>query len=156
MSNDIRLRDVLPDDLTIFFEQQLDTDATRMAGFPSRDRTAFDAHWANNILGNPAAVTQAVLLDGKVAGYIGSWQQEGVRLVGYWIGKEYWGKGVATKALARFLSIVTERPLHAHVAKHNLASIRVLEKCGFRLEREEQEGVEPGGEESAEVVLVLS
>ena len=153
MSNDIRLRDVQPDDLNIFFEQQLDPDATRMADFPSRDRTAFDAHWASNILGNPMAVAQTVLLDGKVAGHIGSWQQDGARLVGYWIGKEYWGKGVATEALARLLYIVTARPLHAHVAKHNLASIRVLEKCGFRLEREEV--VEVSGEESAEVVLVL-
>lgn len=152
MSNDIRLRDVHPDDLPIFFEQQLDADSTRMAGFPSRDRTAFDAHWASNIFGNPAAVTQTVLLDGKVVGHIGSWQQDGVRLVGYWIGREYWGQGVATEALARFLSIVTTRPLHAHVTKHNLASIRVLEKCGFRLDREE--GVEVSGEESAEVVLI--
>lgn len=154
MSNDTRLRDIQPDDLPIFFEQQLDPDATQMADFPSRDRTAFDAHWASNILGNPTAVTQTVLLDGKVAGYIGSWQQDGVRLVGYWIGKAYWGKGVATAALARFLCLVTARPLYAHVAKHNLASIRVLEKCGFRLEREEE--VRVSGEESAEFVLVLS
>ena len=153
MSNDTRLRDVQRDDLAIIFEQQLDADATRMAGFPSRDRTAFDAHWASNILGNPMAVAQTVLLDGKVAGYIGSWQQDGIRLVGYWIGKEYWGKGVATEALARCLCIVTARPLHAHVAKHNLASIRVLEKCGFRLEREED--LEVSGEKSVEVVLVL-
>ena len=152
MSSDIRLRDVQPDDLPIFFEQQLDADATRMAAFPSRDRAVFDAHWANNILGNATAITQTVLLDGRVAGYMGSWQQDGVRLVGYWIGKEYWGKGVATEALALFLYIVTARPLHAHVARHNLASIRVLEKCGFRLAREE--GVEVSGE-SAEVVLVL-
>lgn len=154
MSDTIRLRDVQPDDLPIFFEQQLDADATRMAGFPSRDRAAFDAHWANNILGNPTAVTQTILFDGEVAGYIGSWQQDGVRLVGYWIGKEFWGMGVATEALARFLGIVTARPLHAHVASHNVASIRVLEKCGFRREREET--IEAGGEESAEVELVLA
>lgn len=153
MSNDIRIRDVQPDDLPIFFEQQLDADATRMAGFPSRDRAAFDAHWASNILGNPTAVTQTVLLNGEVAGYMGSWQQDGARLVGYWIGKEYWGRGVATEALARFLRIVTTRPLLAHVAPHNVASIRVLEKCGFRLERED--GDEVSGEESGEVVMVL-
>lgn len=146
MSHDIRLRDVAPDDLPIFFEQQMDTDATRMAGFPSRDRAAFDAHWARNVLGNATAITQTVLLDGNVAGYIGSWQQDGDRLVGYWFGKDYWGRGVATEALGRFLEIVSVRPLHAHVATHNAASIRVLEKCGFRpLSREE------GGE----VVLVL-
>ncbi|HSK47451.1 MAG TPA: GNAT family N-acetyltransferase [Coriobacteriia bacterium] len=84
-----------------------------MAAFPARDRAAFDAHWATNILGNPAAVKQTILLDGQVAGNIGSWPQDGIRLVGYWIGKEHWGKGVATRALAAFLHLVTERPLHA-------------------------------------------
>ena len=153
MSNDIRLRDVQPDDLPTFFEQQLDADATRMAGFPSRDRTSFDAHWASNILGNPTAVTQAVLLDGEIAGHIGSWQQDGTRLVGYWIGKEHWGKRVATRALTALLQIVTERPVYAHVAGHNVASIRVLEKCGFVAEREE--GVEVDGNNVAELVLVL-
>ncbi len=137
MSNDVRLRNIEPNDLPIFYEQQLDADATRMAAFPARDRAAFDAHWATKILGNPAAVNQTILLDGQVAGNIGSWPQDGVRLVGYWIGKEHWGKGVATRALAAFLHLVTERPLHAHVAKHNVGSIRVLEKCGFSLEREE-------------------
>lgn len=145
MSNEIRLRNVEPDDLPIFFEQQLDDDAARMAGFPSRDRAAFDAHWATNILGNPAAIIQTILCAGKVAGNIGSWRQNGVRLVGYWIGKEYWGRGIATQALAGMLHVVTERPVHAHVAKHNLASIRVLEKCGFTLEHEE----------SGELVFVL-
>lgn len=153
MSDDVRLRDVEPTDLPIFFEHQIDAEATRMAAFPSRDRAAFDAHWATNILGNPAAITQAILVDGHVAGNIGSWSQEGVRLVGYWLGSEYWGKGVATRALAAFLHLVTERPLHAHVARHNIGSIRVLEKCGFSFEREER--VAEGDKDIAEVVLVL-
>ena len=151
MSDEVRLRDVEPDDLPIFYEQQLDADATRMAAFPSRDRAAFDAHWAKNILGNPAAVIQTIVLDEQVAGNIGSWTQDGVRLVGYWIGKEYWGKGVATRALAAFLHLVTERPLYAQVARHNFGSIRVLEKCGF--EREDRE--EFAGENITELVLVL-
>ncbi len=137
MSDEVRLRDVEPDDLPIFYEQQLDPDATRMAAFPARDRASFDAHWAANILGNPATSKQTILLDGQVAGNIGSWSQDGVRLVGYWIGKTYWGRGVATRALAAFLRLETERPLRAHVVKHNVGSIRVLEKCGFRLERQE-------------------
>jgi RimJ/RimL family protein N-acetyltransferase len=139
MSNEVRLRNIEPNDLPIFYEQQLDADATRMAAFPSRDRAAFDAHWATNILGNPENVTQTILVNDQVAGNIGSWPQDGGRLIGYWIGKEHWGKGVA-RALAAFLRVITERPLHAHVAKHNVGSIRVLEKCGFSLEREE--GVE--------------
>ena len=153
MSGDVRLRDVEPDDLPIFYEQQLDPDAARMAAFPSRDRAAFDAHWAKNILGNATAITQTVLLDGRVAGNIGSWIQDGARLIGYWIGREYWGKGVATRALAAFLRAVVERPLYAHVVKHNVGSLRVLEKCGFVIEREEN--VQDDAKELAEVVLRL-
>jgi RimJ/RimL family protein N-acetyltransferase len=153
MNHEVRLRDVEEADLATLFEQQLDDDATRMAAFPARDRAAFDAHWRTKILGNPATVKQTILFDGQVAGYIGSWPQDGARLVGYWIGKEHWGKGVASRALAAFLELVTERPLHAHVAKHNVASIRVLEKCGFTLEREER--VEFDGKAIAELVLAL-
>jgi RimJ/RimL family protein N-acetyltransferase len=153
MSDQVRLRNIERDDLPIFYEQQLDSDATRMAAFPARDWAAFEAHWATNVLGNPAAVNQTILLDGQVAGNIGSWPDAGRRLVGYWIGKEYWGKGVATRALVAFLQLVSERPLFAHVVKHNVGSIRVLEKCGFRLEREES--VEVAGETVAELVFVL-
>ena len=139
MDDEIRLRNVEPDDLPIFFEQQLDQEAVRMAGFPSRDRAAFDAHWAKNILGNPAAFIRTIVFAGNVAGHIGSWRQDDLRFVGYWIGREYWGRGAATRALAEMLRIVTERPLHAHVARHNAASIRVLRKCGFELEQEGDE-----------------
>ena len=153
MRDDTRLRDVEPADLPVFYEHQLDADATAMAAFPARDRAAFDAHWATNVLGNAAAVTRTILVDGQVAGYIGSWPQDGARLVGYWIGKEHWGKGVATTALAAFLHLVTERPLRAHVVEHNVGSIRVLEKCGFSLEREEK--VEGAGTDVVELVFVL-
>ncbi len=63
-----------------------------------------------------------------------------VRLIGYWFGREYWGKGVATRALAEFLQGMTERPIHAHVAEHNGGSIRVLEKCGFTLDHRDPAG----------------
>ena len=89
------------------------------------------AHWAK-ILGDKSVLVRAIILDGQVAGNIVSWEREGKRLVGYWIGKNYWGRGIATAALSEFLTLVRVRPLYAHVAKHNLGSIRVLEKCGFR------------------------
>jgi RimJ/RimL family protein N-acetyltransferase len=140
MKGVVRLRDVELDDLPIFYEQQLDADAARMAAFPSRDRAAFDTHWATNILGNPDAITRTIVVDDRVAGNIGSWLQDGARLVGYWIGNEYWGKGIATRALTDFLVIVADRPLYAHVARHNIGSVRVLQKCGFSLTREENAG----------------
>ena len=122
-----------------------------MAAFPARDREAFDTHWERNILSNSAVIAQTILVDGEVAGNIGSWTQEGSRLVGYWIGKDYWGKGVATRALGAFLLLVTDRPLYAHVVKHNVGSIRVLEKCGFSAE----ESVEVVSDGVVELVLVL-
>jgi RimJ/RimL family protein N-acetyltransferase len=103
-----------------------------MAAFPARDRDAFMAHWTR-ILGDRTVVAMTALVDGRVAGHVGCWTQDGQRLVGYWIGQEYWGKGVATQMLSMFLCRVADRPLWAHVAKNNVASIRVLEKCGFVL-----------------------
>jgi RimJ/RimL family protein N-acetyltransferase len=134
----VKLRDVTEGDLPIFFEQQLDPDAVRMAAFPSRDRDSFDEHWAR-VLADETVIKKTILLDGRVAGNVVCWEQDGDRLVGYWIGKEYWGKGVATRALSEFLGPVKTRPLYARVAKHNIASIRVLEKCGFTFSGEHRE-----------------
>ena len=130
MSNNVQLRNVKVSDLSIFFEHQLDPEATEMAAFPSRDRDAFMAHW-NKILGDATVVAKTVLFEGRVAGNIVSFEQYGEREFGYWIGKEYWGKGIATQALSQFLEYENTRPLYAHVAKHNVASRRVLEKRGF-------------------------
>ncbi len=130
--NTVILRDVTEADLPIFFEQQLDPEATQMAAFPSRDRDAFMAHW-KKIMSNENVTLKTILFEGQVAGNIVSWEQSGDWEVGYWIGKEYWGKGIGTKALAEFLGYVKTRPLYAHVAKHNVASLRVLQKCGFMI-----------------------
>lgn len=126
------LRDVLESDLPILFEQQRDPEACRVALFPPRDREAFMLHWRTKVLPDPGCCKKAIISDGKVAGNIGSWSQEGERLVGYWLGTEYWGRGIATAALAEFLLEEQTRPLCAYVAQQNLGSIRVLEKCGFR------------------------
>jgi len=154
MTSDVRLRDVTDADLPIFFEQQLDPDANRMAAFPARDRQAFTAHWTK-ILGDPTIIIKTILFDGQVAGNIVSFEQSGKPLVGYWLGKEYWGRGIATKALSEFLGHVTARPLYAHVARHNIASIRVLEKCGFTISGYDKGFANARGEEVEEVILKL-
>jgi RimJ/RimL family protein N-acetyltransferase len=154
MMSDVLLRDVTQSDLPIFFEQQLDPEATRMAAFPARDGDAFTAHWTK-ILGDETITKKTILFDGHVAGNIVSFEQGGKPQVGYWIGKEYWGKGIATKALSKFLGYVEARPLYAHVAKHHIASIRVLEKCGFTICGEDKEFSNAGGEEVEEFILKL-
>ena len=153
--NRVLLRDVREEDLRAFFEHQRDPDANRMAAFPSRDKEAFTAHWTK-ILGDSSVIIKTVLFDGAVAGNIGSWEQSGRRKVGYWIGKEFWGKGVAGKSLFEFLGHVKARPLYAHVAKQNVASICVLEKCGFTIAGEDKAPSEAGGEVVEEFIFILS
>jgi RimJ/RimL family protein N-acetyltransferase len=123
------LRDVREDDLDVFFEQQREPEAVAMAVFPAREREAFDAHW-RRVLADDGNIVRTIEVDGEVVGNIGSWEQDGRRLVGYWIGREFWGRGIATSALSE-LAEELGRPLHAWVASSNLGSIRVLEKCGF-------------------------
>lgn len=124
------LRAVAASDLPAFFAHQSDPAAVAMAAFPARDRTAFDAHW-ERLLADPAVITRTIECGGAVAGNIGAWLQEGRVLVGFVLGREFWGRGIATGALSEFLELVAQRPLHALVAEHNRGSIRVLEKCGF-------------------------
>ena len=105
----ILLRLVTESDLPTLYEQQLDPEATAMAAFPSRDEEAFYAH-SKKIMADEAVIFRAIVYDGRVAGSIGSWEMEGKREVGYWIGKEYWGKGIATQALTQYLEV--ERHVH--------------------------------------------
>ena len=132
----VTLRDVVSDDILVFYEHQIDPGANQMAGFPARSWDAFAAHWGR-ILDDGSVINQTVLVDGQVAGSLASFVQEGEREVGYWLGREFWGRGIATQALRAFLAQERRRPLYAHVARHNVASRRVLEKCGFMLTSEE-------------------
>ncbi len=149
----VSLREVRADDLPILFEHQLDPEGARMAAFKSRDREAFMAHWAK-ILANPACATRVILADGIVAGNIGAWTDGAERQVGYWIGREFWDRGIASAALVQFLGYEATRPLTARVAKHNTASIRVLRKAGFTPAGEEAFDL-PDGTKFKELIFRL-
>ena len=78
-------------------------------------------------------------------------------MIGYWLGRPFWGRGVASRALVDFVSQIPRRPLHAYVAKSNVASIRVLEKCGFAVSGEEHRSAAPtGGEVVDEFLYTLA
>jgi RimJ/RimL family protein N-acetyltransferase len=125
------LRDVTEEDLPIFFEHQRDPEAHRMAAFAPREHDGFMLHWRTKIIGDSTARKRTIVVGDSVAGNIGSWDADGRRFVGYWIGREYWGRGIGTAALREFLREETTRPLYASVAARNRGSVRILEKCGF-------------------------
>jgi RimJ/RimL family protein N-acetyltransferase len=126
----IELRDLTESDLPMLFEHESDPDANRMAAVIPRDEAAFLAHW-QKVLSDPDVVAKVILFDGVVAGNIGCFKLNGEDMIGYRIAREYWGKGIATRALELMLHLITHRPLYARAASENKASIRVLEKCGF-------------------------
>lgn len=154
MSCHVYLREVEPADLDELFEHQRDPVACQVAAFPPRDREAFIAHWTK-ILADPNVVARTIVADDNIAGNIVCWVTSGKRLVGYWLGRNFWGRGVATRALADFVSLIPTRPLHARVAKHNLASIRVLHKCGFRFTGAGRAAAPTGGEAVDELIYAL-
>lgn len=157
-THDLLLRDVVEDDLPQFFDFQLDPQANHMAAFIARDptdRDAFTAHW-KKIMAAPELIQKTIVCDGQVVGNIGSYEESGKPEVTYWIGPAYWGQGIATRALKIFLEkINTVRPIYARVAKDNLGSRRVLEKCGFMIVSESKGYAKARGEEIEDLLLEL-
>ncbi|MCC6287181.1 MAG: GNAT family N-acetyltransferase [Chitinophagaceae bacterium] len=93
----------------------------------------------------------AIEADRNLAGCIGLEMQEDVARIsaeiGYWIGEPFWGKGIATKAVALMMDYVAEHfPLlvriYAKIFQFNAASMKVLEKNGFHLECIHRKAVE--------------
>jgi RimJ/RimL family protein N-acetyltransferase len=153
-ANRVTLRDVTDADLPIFYLHQLDPDANWLVGFVPRDAEAFAAHWSK-IRTDAATVIRTILSDGVVAGYAVCFERLGEREVGYWLGREFWGRGIASRAVPQFLRHVAIRPLCARVAKHNPASLRVLLKSGFLITHEGT-FTSGDGEELEEFVLTLA
>ena len=153
----VRLRELTRDDLPVFFEHQLDREANWMAAFTAKDptdRQAFDTHWGK-ILADKSITIRTILYDGVVAGSVLCHAWGGEPEISYWLGKEFWGMGIATKALTLFLQVVDVRPLFARVVKDNIGSFRVLEKNGFELSGEGKWYSNARGREVEELVWVV-
>ncbi|QUW20964.1 GNAT family N-acetyltransferase [Sporosarcina sp. Marseille-Q4063] len=156
MSN-IMLRNVIEDDLPIFFKYQQDRDANQMAAFTNKDPSdwdSFSTHW-NKILTDKNIIKQTIIVENNVVGNVLCFEQFGELEVSYWIGREFWGKGIATNALREFLNHVTIRPLNARAAKDNIGSLKVLEKCGFTITGEDSGFSNARGEDVEEFVLTF-
>jgi RimJ/RimL family protein N-acetyltransferase len=157
MSASILLRDLVDSDMPIFFEHQLDPEANHMAAFTGgdpTDRAAFDRHWSR-IRAQPTITIKTILFNGEVAGHVAKFQRGEEPEITYWLAKQFWGKGIATAALREFLTHAKPRPIYARAAKDNLASLRVLEKCGFKICGQEKGFAHARGHEIEEFVLQL-
>ncbi len=132
----ITLRPVLETDLPILFQQQLDPEAVAMSAYPAKDKGEFMRHW-EGILKNKNVTARSILYKEKIAGHIICWKEgKYEQRIGYWVGKEFWRRGIASTAVTEFLLLIKIRPLFAEVANHNIASQKVLQKNGFTLHDE--------------------
>ena len=118
-------------DLPTLCSQQQDPEANALAGVPARDRQAFIEHFTTNVLGNVAVIKRTIVEHGAIAGHILCFERDGRREVGYWLGRAFRGRGIGSTAVSAFLPLVGLRPLYGVVSPANVASIRVLQKCGF-------------------------
>jgi RimJ/RimL family protein N-acetyltransferase len=152
------LRDVDDRDLDALFAHWTDEESNRMAAFTAADpsdRAAFDARWSG-LRADPRVTARTIEDGGVVIGTISSWDSDAGREITYWLGREHWGQGYATRALEEFLRDVERtRPLFGACAQDNAASRRVLEKCGFRVVGEGRGFANARGEEIDEWILRL-
>jgi RimJ/RimL family protein N-acetyltransferase len=158
MTGDVALREVMDADLLVFFENESDREAVHMAAFTRKDpsdRQAFMAHW-RKILAAPSVIARTIVRGGEVVGSVMSYEDSGGPEVTYWLGRSYWGEGIATRALTMFLAEVDiRRPMRARAAKDNAGSVRVLEKCGFRVVGQARGFANARGMEIEELILEL-
>ncbi len=129
-----------------------------MAAFGAIDPTdevAFSKKWSK-ILNDKTIIKKTILYGGGVAGHVASFERFGKPEVTYWIGKNFWGKGIATRALSVLIKDINLSPLYARAAKDNLASIHVLKKCGFKILKYEKAYANARKAEIEEVVMELT
>ncbi len=129
----LKFRKTKVDDLETLFKFQLDKEAINLAAFTPKDPTDKSAYLSKytKLLSDPTVNNQTIIVDNIIVGSIAKFEIDGQAEITYWIDKNFWGKGIATKALEYLLTIENTRPIFGRVAFDNYGSQKVLEKCGF-------------------------
>ncbi len=122
------------DGIETLFTFQLDEESNYLAAFTSKDpsdKTAYLEKYSR-LLADDTVNMKTICFNKEIAGSISRFEMEGQAEITYWIGKKFWGKGMATFALLQFLKIEKMRPIYGRVAFNNFGSKKVLENCGFQ------------------------
>ena len=129
----ITLSETTNEDLNVLFLFQLDEQANYLAAFSSKDpgdKVAYIEKYSK-FLTDPTINMRTIIVNGEIAGSIAKFVRENDAEVTYWIDRKFWGRGIATNALKKFLEVEQIRPIYGRVAFDNYGSQKVLEKCGF-------------------------
>ncbi len=162
MPERVALRPLVNGDLDEIFRMMQDEESVRMAAFTAEDptdRAAFDRHMTR-IMEDPEIIPFAIIADSELVGSITAFPAEGwipaksIPEVSFWIDRDHWGQGIATRALSEML-VRLSRPVVARTAADNMASLRLLERLGFLQVRTERDYAAGRGEDVDEVLLQL-
>ena len=154
---EVLLRNTTESDIEIFFKNQLDEEANYMAAFTPKDPTdkeAYVSKWTR-LLKDPTINMKTILADGEIAGTVLKFEIDGKAEITYALGKQFWGKGIATKALQAFLPLEEKRPIFGVTAFDNYGSIKILEKCGFERIGTDRGFANARGKEIEEIIFRL-
>jgi ribosomal-protein-alanine N-acetyltransferase len=111
-------------------------------------------NWLDSVVGVSPETNFAITLDEEAVGGVGFTVQHDVAYrsaeIGYWLGEEFWGRGIATEALVAVTDYAFANydicRLYAHVFDWNRASARVLEKAGYEFEGRLKKSVTKNGQ----------
>lgn len=158
MATSVQLRQVLAGDIALFFEHHLELRplpaGASVADLESRKAT-FVGRW-DQMLSDERVLARTIVWKGAVAGYVAHLMQRDKPAISCWLGRDYWGKGVATQAVRDFLDLIEERPVYARVSYDNLAAMQVLRKTGFEIVGHDSFFSESHGYEIDEIILARS
>jgi len=105
----------------------------------------------------------AIVVEGAAVGGIGLLLKNDVfrrsAEIGYWLGEEYWGRGIVTEAVRAVTDYAFETfdicRVYAGVFEWNPASIRVLEKAGYEFEGRMKKSVTKDGHTIDELIYAI-
>ncbi len=151
MKNKIKLRKFKMSDIERLMKMFPDKKITDGIGITLSDKSPritkqLEKEWlkktiAQYIKKKPSEYNLAITLDGIYVGNMGThkidYENESIE-IGYWVGKEYWGNKIATKALKLFIKELNKKfklkRISGYAFTFNPASKKVMENCGFKLE----------------------
>lgn len=155
MPTNVELRPVLTEDVALFFEHHLEVRPLPVGASLDERQATFIAGWSQ-MLADKSVLARTIVSEGDVAGYVVCARQREQPTISSWLGRRFWGHGIATKAVKAFVDLVEERPVYARVAYDNLAALQVLRKTGFAIIGHDSFFSESHGYEIDEIICALS
>ena len=167
-SDALHLRELREDDIPAWFARATDVESADLAGDPVPESIDMGKHWLQrhrDRFDRKSAIRWAIVPAGSSAsvGTVGLTliaRNPDAAELGIVVGRADWGKGIGTAA-ARIacgygFDVLGLKEIRAEVLERNKASIRLLERIGFRIVPNEEKGLHAEAEALSEYVLTAA